>query len=149
MPKKYKVLEGPKSVGASQPEAGGGSIPATGSASDTPLTDAYAQAVHEGRCLDACDSFAHDEKCPVCFGEYLIADFARALEGDRDDLRRALSEVWGLLLFDWGTMPDVMKKEAVDLASKTANDALVALWQRTMELRDRKPNVKAEPPRIL
>lgn len=55
------------------------------SESDTPRTESFALAIHEGKCLNTCNSFAHDDKCPVCNGEYLLADFARTLE-------RALNE---------------------------------------------------------
>jgi hypothetical protein len=48
--------------------------------SDTPITDAFFKQVWEGQCLSTCDSYAHDEKCPVANGEHLIADFARRLE---------------------------------------------------------------------
>lgn len=96
----------------------------SGSVSDTPLTDAYAKSVHEGRCLDTCDSIAHDSKCPVCFGEYLIADFARRLELERADLRRALVEIESLLWFEWATMPYVAQVHAVDGAREIARNAL-------------------------
>jgi hypothetical protein len=66
----------------------------------TPLTDAFASSVHEGQCLDTCDSYAHDEKCPLANGEFLIADFARDLErklAEMTDQRDAAITVCGQL----------------------------------------------------
>lgn len=49
-------------------------------AEGTPLTDAYENEVAEGGCLPDCNSFGHNEKCPVCNPDFLLADFARTLE---------------------------------------------------------------------
>ena len=82
----------------------------------TPETDAVAKTVHEGKCLETCDSFAHDEKCPVCFGEYLIADFARDLERKLQLCRDALKASQWLLT----TQCDEWHEEAKIQAEKNA-----------------------------
>lgn len=57
--------------------------------SDTPRTDAAYRAVLDGDCLPGCDSYAHEEMCPVCNGDRVMAEFARQLERELADIEAA------------------------------------------------------------
>lgn len=47
---------------------------------DTPRTDAAWKAITDADCKPRCDSYAHEEDCPIAYSERLICDFARDLE---------------------------------------------------------------------
>ncbi len=66
---------------------------------DTPRTDEYSKLVREGQCLESCDSWAHDEKCPVANGESLLAVFAGGLERELTACR-AEAEQWKKKYYD-------------------------------------------------
>ena len=60
---------------------------------DTPRTDAEYERIYHGNCLPGCDSYGHEENCPVCWDFRLMADFARQLERELDALRANLEAV--------------------------------------------------------
>jgi hypothetical protein len=50
---------------------------------DTPRTDAAVKAVDDdAECLPGCDSYGHEDMCPMVNGHNVIAELARQLERD-------------------------------------------------------------------
>ena len=60
--------------------------------SDTPRTDAEYDRIFNGQCLPGCDSYGHEDQCPVCFDFRLMADFARQIERENALLKAAVRD---------------------------------------------------------